>query len=72
MSAEVLRRAVDRMRADAEACGDSPGDFIPAVASWLDNSARHARRREQYGEKPTRSADPRALAVARAYLGDDA
>lgn len=65
---ETIRRAVTKMRADAERCGDAPGSFIPAVADWLDSEARHAAG----GEGGIDCVPNPPFAVARAYLNGGA
>ena len=72
--AETLRRAVARMRADADRCGDPPGSFIPSLADWLESEAGNAASMDGYEGRavyPAMLAGYRLpLAVARAYLGE--
>lgn len=72
MSAEVLRRAAERMRVDAYACGDETTDFIPTVAAWLDRVAGPVGLAQGNGLSGEAYDLPEALAVARAYLGESA
>lgn len=67
MSAELLRRAAEVAR--CEWAGETTGPFKDAarihlaVADWLEVAAD---RMEAFGD----GSQPRALAVARAYLGE--
>lgn len=64
----LLRRAVARMRADADRCGDVPGSFIPAVADMLDHTATLiADNKERFGGT---QSTVMAIIVARAYLDE--
>lgn len=62
----VLMRAAKKMREDAEACGDPPGSFIPAVANWLESEARRA----DGGEGGVDCVPNLPYMAALAYLGE--
>jgi hypothetical protein len=72
--ASVLMRAAKKMREDAEACGDPPGSFIPAVADWLESEAKRAAEIAGYEDSavyPLMLSSYRLpLAVASGYLGE--
>jgi hypothetical protein len=72
--ASGLMRAAKKMREDAEACGDPPGSFIPAVADWLEAEGKRAAEIDRYEGRPVYAlmlaGYGHPLAVARAYLGE--
>lgn len=72
MSAEVLRRAAEKMRA-GEGSGDEILATLSFVADWLDEVAERQDPTERYGRRSHGWTGSReANAVARAYLGETA
>jgi hypothetical protein len=69
-----LLRAVARMRADADRCGDPPGSFVPAVADWLEAVGLRAAEIDGHEGRPVYAlmlaGYRHPVAVARAYLGE--
>lgn len=77
MSAEVLRRAASELREDARLFDNRDSDFCVAVAEWLDATAARIDmgKPRKGGVLPGRNnhswrGSKQALAVARAYLGE--
>ena len=64
--ASLLARAAEKMREDADRCGDPPGSFIPALAELLEVSASCGCEAgdDHWAEKAA------VLRIARAYLGE--
>lgn len=73
--AEVLRKAAEKLLADADRCGDPPGSFFRAVAALLEREASLLDAALEFcvlcGNHVTVCPCPGTpLAVARAVLGE--